>query len=150
MINTKNELIKLFKEIKYAPFPEMKPYIGLANQFSEYALEMICDELVARGVTVQLCKPGDEIWVIERKDNKPVDITSVVFFAKSKECIIATPWIHDCNADKILNIDETIQDHIAETNCNGEVGVMIYPEEDCFATKEEAEDALQKENVKND
>lgn len=136
MINTKNELIKLFKEIKYAPFPEMKPYVGLADQFSECALEMICDELIARGVIVQTCKPGDKIWVLEREDGEPVDISCVQFLAKSKGCIIATSWIND------YDIDETIEYHIDETQNNLDTDLMVYPEEDCFLTIEEAKEKL--------
>jgi hypothetical protein len=77
------------------------------------------------------CKVGDGIWVVEEDD-----ITCYMFLAKSKGCVIATSWIND------YDLDETIEYHIAETQDNLDTDLVVFPEEYCFATKEEAEQKL--------
>lgn len=87
-------------------------------------------------------KVGDEIWVIDREDGEVIDISCIQFLAKSKGCIIGTAWIND------LDIDETIEYHIKETRENFDCELKVYPDEDCFATKEEAEQALKEREGK--
>ncbi len=82
---------------------------------------------------------GDEIWVIDREDGEAVDISCIQFLAKSKGCIIGTAWIND------LDIDETIEYHIKETQENFDCELKVYPDEDCFNTKEDATRAFEKE-----
>ena len=96
----------------------------------------IADHLLANGVIVPPCNVGDEIWVIDREDGEAVDISCVQFLAKSKGCIIATSWIND------YNLDETLEFHINETQNNFDTDLKVYPDEDCFLTKEEAEKVL--------
>ncbi len=93
--------------------------------------EVCADYLIENGVIVPPCKVGDGIWVVEEDD-----ITCYMFLAKSKGCIIATSWIND------YDLDETIEYHIAETQDNFDTGLAVFPENICFATREEAEQAL--------
>ena len=54
----RDRLIELFKKIEYTPFPEMTIKSNLGNQFTDYALNCIVDELLANGVIVPPCKVG--------------------------------------------------------------------------------------------
>lgn len=94
--------------------------------------------LIANGVILPLCKVGEEIWVIDRENGEVVDISCVMFLAKSKGCIIATAWIND------YDLDETLAFHIDETQNNFDTDLKVYPDEDCFLTREEAEKALER------
>ena len=96
------------------------------------------DYLIANGVICQPCKVGDEIWVIDREDGEAVDISCIQFLAKSKGCIIGTAWIYD------YDLDETLEFHINETQNNVDTDLKVYPDEDCFLTREEAEKALER------
>ena len=98
--------------------------------------EIIADHLLANGVIVPPVEVGGEIWVIDREDGEAVDISCVMFLGKSKGCIIATSWIND------YDLDETLEFHINETQNNFVTDLKVYPDEDCFLTKEEAEQAL--------
>ena len=96
------------------------------------------DDLLANGVIVPPCKVGDEIWVIDREDGEAVDISCIQFLAKSKGCVIGTAWIND------YDLDETLEFHISETQNNVDTDLKVYPNEDCFLTREEAEAKLRK------
>lgn len=113
----------------------------MGNQFAELyrdgdwnfneMLVGVADHLIKNGVIVPPCKVGDGIWVVEEDD-----ITCYMFLAKSKGCVIATSWIND------YDLDETIEYHIAETQDNLDTDLVVFPDEYCFATKEEAEQKL--------
>lgn len=75
---------------------------------------------------------GQSIWVVERDGGEAVDVSSVLFLARSQGCIIATSYIND------FDFDETIEYLIEQTSENYETPLHVYPIEDCFATKEEA------------
>ena len=57
----RDRLIKLFNKIEYTPFPEMTMKSNLKNQFTDYALNCIVDEILANGVIVPPCKVGDYV-----------------------------------------------------------------------------------------
>lgn len=63
----RDRLIELFKKINYNP---VKGGIkaNLANQFSEYALNQIIDELLANGVIVPPVKVGQTVYRAYIKD----------------------------------------------------------------------------------
>ena len=98
--------------------------------------EYIVDYLLKNGVIVSPYKVGDEVWVINREPGEDADISCIMFLAKSKGCIIGTSWIND------YDLDGTLLYHIHETQENYNTELMVYPDEDCFSTKEEAEQAL--------
>lgn len=60
----RDRLIELFKKIEYTPFPEMTMKSNLGNQFTDYALNCIVDELLANGVIVPPCKVGQTVYYI--------------------------------------------------------------------------------------
>ena len=98
------------------------------------------DYLLANGVIVPPCKVGDDVWVIDREDGEAVGVSCVMFLAKSKGCIIATAQIND------YDLDEIIEYHIIETQDNIDTDLMVYSDDDCFLTREEAERALKEVN----
>ena len=79
---------------------------------------------------------GQEVWIIEREDGEAVDISSVLFLAESKGCVIASSWINDYDFDEIINY------HIEKTAENFDTDLMVYPIDDCFGTRKEAEQVL--------
>lgn len=105
--------------------------VDVKEWYSEELDEGLADYLIEEGVTIPPFKVGDEVWVVEEDD-----VTCYMFLAKSKGCIIATSWIND------YNLDEIIEYHIAETQDNCDTDLAVFPDECCFATKEEAEKAL--------
>ena len=107
---------------------------------SQHFDEKFADHLLANGVIVPPCKVGDKIWVIERKNGKPVDFYCIVFLSSSKGFVIGTPQIDHMGIDKMIDY------HIRETANEYETNLVVYPEEDCFVTREEAEKALKEKS----
>ena len=60
-------LVEIFKKIEYTPFPEMTMKSNLANQFTDYALYSIIDDLIANNVFAVPCKCGTRVVVIQSK-----------------------------------------------------------------------------------
>lgn len=102
-------------------------------------VEWLADYLLENGVIVPPCKVGDTVWVIEREYGEAVDVSGVIFLAKSKGCIIATAHVNK------YDIDETIYYHINETQDEYDTNLMVYSDDDCFLAREEAEKALEEE-----
>lgn len=99
-------------------------------------VEQIADYLLVHGVIVPQFKVGEHIWVIDREDGEAVDVSCVQYMANCKNCVIATAFIED------YDFDETLEYHIGETQEYFNAELKVYPEEDCFPTREEAEAAL--------
>ena len=59
----RDRLKDLFKNINYKPFEQCTMETSVANQFTEYALNHIIDELIANGVIVPPVKVGDKVYV---------------------------------------------------------------------------------------
>ncbi len=113
-------------------------YVDVKEWYSEELDEGLADYLIEEGnIIVPPFKVGDEVWVVEEDD-----VTCYMFLAKSKGCIIATSWIND------YDVDETLEYHITETQDNLDTDLAVFPDECCFATKEQAEKAL-KEGTDN-
>lgn len=98
--------------------------------------EKFADYLLAEGVIAPPCKAGDDVWVVEREDGEAIDVSCVRYLAKCKNCVIATAFIND------YDFDETLEYHISETQERFDTDLKVYPEEDCFSTREEAERTL--------
>ncbi len=124
----RDRLIKLIGDLPFSAEYEKYNSLEGAEHFADY--------LLSNGVIVPSVEVGDEIWVIDREDGEAVDISCVMFLAKSKGCIIATSWIND------YDLDETLEFHINETQNNFDTDLKVYPDEDCFLTKEEAQAKL--------
>ena len=108
---------------------------GTCIDFDE-AVEINADHLLANGVIVPNFTVGDHIWVIDREDGEAVDVSCVQYMANCQNFVIATAFIND------YDFDETLEYHISETQERFDTELKVYPEEDCFPTREEAEKAL--------
>ena len=60
----REKLLDIFKNIEYTPFPEMGTKANLANQFTDYALNSIVDEMIKRGVIAPPCNVGDTVYFV--------------------------------------------------------------------------------------
>ncbi len=109
--------------------------------FEKALPQEIASYLLAEGVIVPKFKEGDLIWVIDREDGEAVDVSGVQYLAKCKNCVIATAFVND------YDFDETLEYHISETQEHFDTELKVYPEEDCFSTREEAEAALAEREV---
>ena len=87
---------------------------------------------------------GDHIWVIDREGGAAVGVSCVMFLARSPGFVVATAFIND------LDVEETIQYHIRETQDNIDTDLLVYPEGDCFLTKEVASDRAMQEMKEED
>ena len=119
----RDRLIEIFKKTEYTPFPEMTMTANLGNQFTEYGLNCIVDNLLANGVIVLPFKIGQSVYDISEFMNGSY-----------------APEMYEMKGNE-LNI---------ELNKAGEYvytydGMYIYPEDigrSLFLTKEEAEEKL--------
>ena len=76
-MTNRDRLIELFKKIEYTPFPEMTMKSNLGNQFTDYALNCIVDELLANGVKLPvMCKDckhfkplSDGSWINQNRED---------------------------------------------------------------------------------
>ena len=119
--------------------------VDIDKFYAENQKEKLADWLREYGVTVPPCEIGEEIWFVDRNESgEPIDITGAVFLAQSKGCIIATSYIND------YDLTETIEYHINRTQDNYDTNLLVYPIEDCYVTKEEAEQALKARSRKNE
>lgn len=86
------------------------------------------------------CKPGEEIWVIERDDyGDALGFSCCVFVAKSENYVIASSHIYQCEGAK--EILKCLNEQTAiEYNCE----MLVYPADDCYLDKQSAEAALEK------
>ena len=87
-------------------------------------------------------QPGDELWVVERGDwGIAEDISGMVYLGQVPGAMIGCPYVGlgECSFEDI------VQDHLDTTVKNGYTEVGFYPVSDCYATKDQAEAALQQE-----
>ncbi len=145
MTSDRDRLIELFEAVEKDPAITCPHYKTektcdeckyTINNFMCNHTERMVDYLLENGVIVPPVEVGGEIWVIDREDGEAIDISCVMFLGKSKGCIIATSWIND------YDLDETLEFHMNETQNNFDTDLKVYPDEDCFLTKEEAEAKL--------
>ena len=81
---------------------------------------------------------GEQVWIIERDDcGDPYEISGYMFLASTGNAVIVTAYINS-----LEDLEETLGYHIQETAENYETDLAVFPEEDCYLTREEAEAAL--------
>lgn len=86
------------------------------------------------------CKPGEEIWVIERDDyGDALGFSCCVFVAKSENYVIASSHIYQCEGAKEI-LKCLNEQTVIEYNCE----MLVYPADDCYLDKQSAEAALEK------
>ncbi len=60
----RDRLVEVFKKIEYTSFLGSPFKANLGNQFTDYALYSICDDLIENGVIVPPCKVGQIVYII--------------------------------------------------------------------------------------
>ena len=89
-------------------------------------------------VVANKASPGGQVWIIERDDcGDPYEISGYMFLASTGNAVIVTAYINS-----LEDLEETLGYHIQETAENYETDLAVFPEEDCYLTREEAEAAL--------
>ena len=93
-------------------------------------------------VVVQRFSPGQTVWVVERdEDNAAYDFSGYVFVTSLRGIELVSPKINwSSEIDVILM--EQIKSRI---NCSGG-SIEAYPADDCYLTREAAEQALGSDN----
>lgn len=87
------------------------------------------------------CAPGAEVWVVERdEDGCAVDVSGYMFLAKAGDAVILTAYVNN-----LENVQDTLAYHMQETAENYDTDLAVFPADDCYTTREEAEAALGKE-----
>lgn len=81
---------------------------------------------------------GDCVWVIERDENgEALDVAGSMFLAEVLGVVIVSAYIND-----MTGAEETLNYHMLETVENYDTALMVFPSEDVYQTKAEAEAAL--------
>lgn len=93
-------------------------------------------------VVVQRFSPGQTVWIVERdEDDEAYDFSGYVFVTSLRGIVLVSPRINwSSEIDVILM--EQIKSRI---NCSGG-SIEAYPADDCYLTREAAEQALGSDN----
>lgn len=82
--------------------------------------------------------PGDDCWVIERdEDGGAYDLSCYVLVAHIPGYVIVTPTLNGCD-----DLDYIMDDYANETAEGGSCFLSVYPDADAYATKQDAEAAV--------
>ncbi len=91
-------------------------------------------------------QPGETVWAVELDaDLVPEDVTGFLFLAQVQGYVIAAaePYGYDDLADELEYFAEETREGMSEE-------LMVFPAQDCYATREEAEAAAEKEVEENE
>ena len=156
----RDRLIELFKKIEYTPFPKMTMKSNLGNQFTDYALNCIVDELLANGVVVldtKIVTPQNRP-LITQIAGMPINDVFDLLRTKKEGRLIVPP----CKVGDVIYHLYPIQGIVAKKVKRiqyGSYGLMIADGNGAFhsdvigktvfLTKEEAEAELEKRGKEN-
>ena len=91
-------------------------------------------------IAVQKAVPGSKVWIMERDEfGDPYDISRCMFFASIGNAVIVSPYLSG-----IKDLEETLEYYIEITAEEYSSDLAVFPNEDCYLTREEAEAALRK------
>ena len=94
---------------------------------------------------VLLCKPGREVWIVERdEDGDPECITGYVFLAQVKDYVIVAGFLNGSG-----DVDEILGDQAGQTLIEYNGDLPVFPACDCYLDKESALKAM-KEREKSE
>lgn len=88
-------------------------------------------------------KPGDEVWVVERdpEDGEPTEVSGYMFLAQSNDFAICCAEVMHIGDD----VDATLDYHAQETREQFATDLSVFPIEDCYRSKENADGAMREE-----
>lgn len=117
---------KMLKDNWEMPLERLKEAIDLINTKDDGRL------------AVSRFKHGDCVWVIERdEDGEALDVAGSMFLAEVLGFVIVSAYINDMTV-----AEETLSYHMQETVENYDTTLMVFPSEDVYQTKAEAETTL--------
>lgn len=84
--------------------------------------------------------PGMPVWVIERDEyGIACGFSGYVFLAHIREAVILSSYIEDYDLDGILGY------HMERTAEDYETNLCVFPDEDCYASKDDCKAAFEME-----
>lgn len=84
--------------------------------------------------------PGMPVWVIQRdEDGIACEISCCVFLAHVEGVVILSPYVNDYDFDGILAY------HVQCTAENYDTDLFVFPDEDCYVSKEDCEADFKRE-----
>ncbi len=90
--------------------------------------------------------PGTGVWVVNRDEyGEACDVSGYMFLAEVSGFVILTDYISD-----LESLGDTMAYHAAETSENYDTNLAVFPADDCYLTREEAEAALEAERSNGD
>ena len=90
---------------------------------------------------VQKFAPGSDVWIVERdEDGEATEVSGYVFVASVSGVAIVSPSINGCS-----DLDFILDDFVKETARSFSGDFSGYPISDCYASHEDAEAALRRE-----
>lgn len=79
--------------------------------------------------------PGAEVHVVIRDEiGEPYDVTGYMFLARVADAAIVTPYIND-----LESLEDILMYHIEETAKNNDPPLAVFPLDDCYSSKADAE-----------
>lgn len=110
----------------------------------EYDLDELREMVQAKRegrCVVQEFAPGSEVWIVERdEDGEATEVSGVVFVVSVNGVAIVSPSINGCS-----DLDFILGDFVEETASSFSGDFSGYPISDCYKSREEAEEALRRE-----
>lgn len=84
---------------------------------------------------IQNITPGECVWVIVRDEiGEPYDVNGYIFLAQVAGAAIVTPYIND-----LESLEDILMYHIEETAKNNDPPLAVFPLDDCYESKADAE-----------
>ena len=114
---------------------QLKEYKSLGT--IDHIRELLKAEQDGRMVA-QKAVPGSQVWIMERDEcGDPYDISGYMFFASIGNAVIVSPYLSG-----IKDLEETLDYYIEIAAKEYSSDLAVFPNEDCYLTREEAEAAL--------
>lgn len=114
----------------YGSDPVIAPLACAADQFKNYQPQ-----------ETEKLTPGEEVWVVERDGGGiAYEVSGYVLLAEVAGAVIVTPYIND-----LEDLEDLLAYHIAETQDNYDTDLAVFPAEDCYVYRCEAEEVLARE-----
>lgn len=82
-------------------------------------------------------RPGDEVWIAGHDEDGELLAESYMFVATVMDAAILCNHMANINAGK-KSLEETVQEHINETDVMGETSLLVVPLDRCFSSREDA------------
>jgi hypothetical protein len=90
---------------------------------------------------------GDIVFCVERDCGMPESVVERMVLAKVEKAYITITPIKECDKNEYKNLKETVDDCVQKTEMKCSQEMFFVPEYDCYATKEEAENAVDEYSI---